>query len=76
MLPDRKTSTGPAHQWTPPVASEYQTDRQTGSRNPAAAQGGPSPHQLHAAELLPASSNQLDGADEGRITSSWTLLHP
>lgn len=29
MLPDRKTATGPAHQWTPPVAaSEYQTDRQ------------------------------------------------
>lgn len=52
------------------------SDRQTGSRNPAAAQGGPSPHQLHAAELIPASSNQLDGADEGRITSSWTLLHP
>lgn len=36
---------------------------------------GPSPHQLHAAKLLPASSNQLEGTDGGRITSSWILLH-
>ena len=75
MLPDRKTSTRPGTSMASEQVREIQplhkdhlliSSTLTNSCLPAVI-------NLIADKLLPASSNQLDGTDEGRIASSWIL---